>query len=94
MPLNAAHGYDGRLLWFDADKRAPIRAIDAHKKWIRRVAASPDGKTFVRQSGAGWIAADIASGAEKAVADRRGQTTISFYLGEPPSGAAHPGSGL
>src|SRR5271170_936072 len=35
--------YDGQLIWWDADKRAPIRAVDAHQKWIRRVVASPDG---------------------------------------------------
>lgn len=37
-------GYDGRLLWWDSDSRAQIRVIDAHKKWIRRVAATADGK--------------------------------------------------
>ena len=37
--------YDGRLIWWDVDKRTPIRAVEAHKKWIRRVAVTPDGKT-------------------------------------------------
>jgi WD40 repeat protein len=37
-------GYDGRLIWWDADQGSQIRAVDAHTKWIRRVAASRDGK--------------------------------------------------
>jgi WD40 repeat protein len=38
--------YDGRLLWWDIDARKQIRAVDAHAKWIRKVAISPDGKTL------------------------------------------------
>jgi WD40 repeat protein len=38
--------YDGRLIWWDLDDRKQIRAIEAHAKWIRRVIASPDGKTI------------------------------------------------
>jgi WD40 repeat protein len=37
-------GYDGRLVWWDIDSRAKIRDTTAHAKWIRRVAATPDGK--------------------------------------------------
>jgi WD40 repeat protein len=37
-------GYDGRLCWWDADKSALVRAVEAHTKWVRNVAASPDGK--------------------------------------------------
>ncbi|MDZ4685679.1 MAG: hypothetical protein SH850_11490 [Planctomycetaceae bacterium] len=36
-------GYDGKLIWWDADRK-PIRTVDAHAKWIRRVVASPDGR--------------------------------------------------
>ncbi len=39
--------YDGRLIWWDVDAKKQIRAVDAHKKWIRRVIATPDGKTIV-----------------------------------------------
>jgi WD40 repeat protein len=38
--------YDGRLIWWDAEKRMQIRAVDAHTKWIRRVIATRDGKTI------------------------------------------------
>lgn len=38
--------YDGRLLWWDLDARKPIRAVEAHAKWIRKVAVSHDGKTI------------------------------------------------
>ena len=37
--------YDGKLIWWDAEKREQMRAVDAHGKWIRRVTVSPDGKT-------------------------------------------------
>jgi hypothetical protein len=37
-------GYDGRLLWWDIETRKQIRAVEAHTKWIRKVAVSPDGK--------------------------------------------------
>ena len=50
------------------------------------------GKAFVTKSGEGWIAADIASGADKGDATARGQATISFYRGEPPPGVSHPGT--
>ncbi len=37
--------YDRRLIWWDSETREPIRVIEnAHKKWIRDVAATPDGK--------------------------------------------------
>jgi WD40 repeat protein len=36
--------YDGRLIWWDTEKRAQIRSVNAHTKWIRRVVASPEGK--------------------------------------------------
>lgn len=38
-------GYDGKLIWWDTEKKSQIRALPAHKKWIRGVFASPDGKT-------------------------------------------------
>jgi len=36
-------GWDGRLVWWDLATRQPIRAVDAHAKWIRQLAVSPDG---------------------------------------------------
>ena len=37
-------GYDGRLIWWDVESGSRVRAVDAHRKWIRRVAATPDGR--------------------------------------------------
>jgi WD domain, G-beta repeat len=37
-------GYDGRLIWWDAESRSKVRAVDAHPKWVRGVAATRDGK--------------------------------------------------
>jgi len=36
--------YDGRLIWWDVEQASEVRGIEAHTKWIRRVAATPDGK--------------------------------------------------
>lgn len=35
--------YDGRLIWWDREKREPVKSVDAHGRWIRRVMSSPDG---------------------------------------------------
>lgn len=39
--------YDGRLIWWDAEQKKQVRAVDAHDKWIRRVISTPDGKTVI-----------------------------------------------
>src|SRR5262249_52173040 len=46
-----SRGYDGRLIWWDAQKLTPVRAVDAHKKWIRKLAVTPDGKTVASVAG-------------------------------------------
>jgi WD40 repeat protein len=40
-------GYDGKLNWWDIDKKTRIRTSDAHSKWIRDVKASRDGSLVV-----------------------------------------------
>ena len=42
--------YDGKLIWWDLEKREPIRTVSAHELWIRRLAVSPDGKTIASVS--------------------------------------------
>jgi WD40 repeat protein len=37
-------GYDGKLIWWDADQKKQVRSVDAHSKWIRSVTATRDGK--------------------------------------------------
>lgn len=39
--------YDGRLIWWEQSSGKQIRAVDAHRKWIRGVWSSDDGKTIV-----------------------------------------------
>jgi WD40 repeat protein len=39
-------GYDGRLIWWDRTWGERVRAVEAHARWIRDVAASPDGTTI------------------------------------------------
>lgn len=36
--------YDGRLIWWDTQKREALRSVPAHEKWIRNVVSSSDGK--------------------------------------------------
>jgi WD40 repeat protein len=37
-------GYDGRLLWWDLERGQMIRTTeDAHARWVRQIAVSPDG---------------------------------------------------
>jgi WD40 repeat protein len=42
-PCLVSGGYDGRLIWWDVESGSRVRSVDAHRKWIRRVAATPDG---------------------------------------------------
>jgi WD40 repeat protein len=42
--------YDGRLIWWDTESRTQVRAVDAHRKWIRGVVATRDGKTIASVS--------------------------------------------
>jgi WD40 repeat protein len=37
-------GYDGRLIWWNIESRSRTREVDAHHKWIRGVAATPNGR--------------------------------------------------
>lgn len=37
-------GSDHQLIWWGAESRTKVRAIEAHPKWIRAIELSPDGK--------------------------------------------------
>jgi WD40 repeat protein len=37
-------GYDGKLIWWDAEKKEKVREVEAHGKWVRHVTATFDGK--------------------------------------------------
>ncbi len=39
--------YDGRLIWWNVDSGSQVRSVAAHAKWIRDVAATPDGRVVV-----------------------------------------------
>ena len=38
--------YDGRMIWWDVESGQQVRAIDAHEKWMRAMAVTPDGTTI------------------------------------------------
>ena len=42
--LLVSGGYDGKLVWWDTEKKEKVRTVDAHDKWVRQLRASPDGK--------------------------------------------------
>jgi WD40 repeat protein len=42
-PTLVSGGYDGRLIWWNVESRSRLRVVPAHSRWIRRVAATPDG---------------------------------------------------
>ena len=54
----------------------------AHEAW----STSEEGKDFIRASSEGWVAADVADGADPGDAQARGDRTTAFYLGEEQPG--------
>ncbi len=38
--------YDGKLIWWNPEDHKPVRKVDAHDRWIRQLAVSPNGKTL------------------------------------------------
>ncbi len=42
-PNAISGGYDGRLIWWDLANHRAVRTVDAHGRWIRMLAVSPDG---------------------------------------------------
>ncbi len=39
-------GYDGKLIWWNAESHSKMRELPAHSRWIRRVAITPDGNVL------------------------------------------------
>src|SRR5262245_34155750 len=46
-PVAVSGGYDRHLVWWDAKKGTAIRSVEAHQRWVRDLAATPDGKVIV-----------------------------------------------
>jgi WD40 repeat protein len=81
-------GYDGRLLWWqaDAENPTPLRTVeDAHRGWIRAVAVSPDGRTVATCGNDHlvklWSAAD-----GRPVRELRGHTCHVYNVAFHPGG--------
>jgi WD40 repeat protein len=34
--------WDRKLIWWDTEKRQPVRTVNAHQRWIRQIALAPD----------------------------------------------------
>lgn len=49
-PFIVTGAWDGKLIWWNAASCELVRKIDAHAKWIRGVAASPDGRLIASVS--------------------------------------------
>src|SRR5262249_16587692 len=92
-PVVVSCSYDGRLIWWDAETRAQIRAVEAHAKWVRGVAATRDGR-IVASVADDMVARlwDAASG--KLLHDLRGHAeptphhnpSIVYGVAAPPDG--------
>lgn len=67
----------GLALYLDGGTNMPPEAREA---WT----TSDNYKQFARASSAGWRDASIASGTDKAEANKAGANTTAFYLGEQP----------
>ncbi|MDP7020414.1 MAG: hypothetical protein QGG36_31740 [Pirellulaceae bacterium] len=39
--------FDGKLIWWKPETGEQVRSIDAHRKWVRKLRTSPDGKHVV-----------------------------------------------
>lgn len=73
--------YDRCLVWWDAETRKQVRVVaDAHKKRIRRVAASPDNKLVASVSDDMQVKVwDVASGELKATLKEHKPMTPQNY---------------
>jgi WD40 repeat protein len=40
-------GFDKQLIWWNSEDRSIVRKVTAHERWIRNLAASPDGSFVV-----------------------------------------------
>jgi WD40 repeat protein len=49
-PTLITTGWDGKLIWWNTEERKSIRTVDAHSKWIRQLALSPDQKLLATAS--------------------------------------------
>jgi WD40 repeat protein len=36
--------WDRKLIWWDTERRQPVRTVAAHDRWIRQIALAPDGQ--------------------------------------------------
>jgi WD40 repeat protein len=80
-------GYDGKLLWWQADAETPtpLRTREAHRGWVRAVAVSPDGRTVATGGNDNlvklWSAADGAP-----VRELRGHASHVYNVAFHPDG--------
>ncbi|HQU44553.1 MAG: hypothetical protein B7Z73_10495 [Planctomycetia bacterium 21-64-5] len=49
-PFVVSGGWDGKLIWWNAETCELVRKIDAHAKWVRGVTASRDGRLIASVS--------------------------------------------
>ncbi len=46
-PYLVSGSYDRKLIWWNTETGEKIREIQAHDRWIRKLASTPDGKTVI-----------------------------------------------
>lgn len=50
-PVLISAGYDGQLIWYDLEKHAVFRRVQAHDFWSWKMAISPDGQHVASVTG-------------------------------------------
>ena len=72
-------GSDHQLVWWDAATREKVRVLEPHdKKWVRSVAASPDGK-LVASAGDDMVCRVWAADSGKPVHELAGHDKVTPY---------------
>lgn len=71
-------GSDHRLIWWDRATRQAVRSLDAHPKWIRCLALSPDGQTLA-SGGDDMICRLWEAGTGKLVRELRGHELLTLH---------------
>lgn len=69
-------GSDHRLIWWDRVSRQAVRSLDAHPKWIRSLALSPDGQ-ILASGGDDMICRLWEAGTGKLVRELRGHELLT-----------------
>jgi WD40 repeat protein len=79
-------GYDGKVIVWDLEKRAPRATLDKHKGWVRATAVSRDGKNLATGGEDGTVIVWSLEGDVKDVKSLKANETAVYSLAFSPDG--------